>query len=140
MRIEDGNDSDDKETREARVKNKPKTKPEYLRPMRLEREYKEERMGKDKDVNWKAIVERAQNLNREEPRKEAYFSHTGRGGEVKEALKDNTRYKQTMKSMGKDQGVSKTNREIEMFIKSRQAQKDFLATDVVCREITLKAY
>ena len=43
-----------------------------------------------------------------------------------------------MKSMGKDQGVSKTNREIEMFIKSRQAQKDFLATDVVCRELTLK--
>ena len=93
MHIEDEQDSDADEERYARVKNKPKTKPEYLRPMRLEREDKEARMGKEKEVNWKAVVDRAKNLNRNEPRHEAYFSHKQRGGEVKDSFKDDTRYK-----------------------------------------------
>ena len=80
----------------------PKTRPEYLRPMRMRREDREARMGKEKDVNWKAVVERAKNLTRLEPRVEAYFSHTGRGGEVKDSFKENSRYKQQMKTMGKD--------------------------------------
>ena len=44
-------------------------------------------------------------------------------GVIKDAHKLNSRYQKnqkTMQSMGKDQGVSKTEHEIESFVKSRQ--------------------
>ena len=42
--------------------------------------------------------------------------------------------------MVRDQGVSKTEQEIEMFVKSRQMQKDFMTTDVACRELASIGY
>ena len=45
-----------------------------------------------------------------------------------------------MRSIKKDQGVSKTEAEIEMFVKSRRVQKDFLATDAVCKELSFIGY
>ena len=94
IKIDSGSVSEEEEERKLRVLNKPKTKPEYLRPMRIMREDREGRMGKDKEVNWKAVIDRAKGLTRTTPRSEAYFSHTGRGGEVKDSFKDKTRYKQ----------------------------------------------
>ena len=40
-----------------------------------------------------------------------------------------------MKSMRRDQGVSKTESELEKLVTARLLQKDFLVTDSVCKEL-----
>ena len=87
--------------------------------MREQREYRETLRGKY-DIDWKGIHERANMLTNVKQRAEAYFSHMVGQGQVKDAHKDNTKYKQTMKSMKKDMGISKTEKEIDMFVKSRR--------------------
>ena len=72
--------------------------PEYLRPMREEREHREAQRGKN-EINWKAIHERANMLTKVKERAETYFTHMVGHGQVKDAHKDNTKYKQTKKSM-----------------------------------------
>ena len=65
----------------------------------------------------------------------SYFTHQEGHGEVKDSQKDKSRYKQMMKAMKKDKGVTKTELEIQQFINSRVTQMNYRATEAVVREL-----
>ena len=72
-----------------------------------DREYRASLRGKH-DIDWKSVHERASILSLTKNKASAYFTHVEGQGDVKDNHKDNSRYKQTLKTMKKDQGVSKT--------------------------------
>ena len=97
----------------------PSVRPEYLRPMWEDREYRESLKGKH-GIDWKSVHERANLLSMTKKKASAYFSHVVGHGEVKNQHTDKTRYRETYLAMKKDQGISKTNAEIEQFVNSRK--------------------
>ena len=89
----------------------PKERPEYLRPQWEEREWRERLRGQY-EIDWKDIGDRAKILSHIKNKGFSYFTHQVGHGEVRDSQLDKSKYKQMLKSMKKDKGVSKTELEI----------------------------
>ena len=112
----------------------PKERPDYLRPQWEEREWRERLRG-HYEIDWNDIVERAKILSHIKNKAFSYFTHQVGHGEVRDSQLDKSKYKQMLKSMKKDKGVSKTELEIQQFINSRVTQQNYKATEAVVREL-----